>query len=157
MQVDRLLSASKTSPAETRSNNSGRYALLKSRIPCIHLPVQWPTYHWLNQIQTDFCAVLMAKMADSWLLDERRAHFVNNCYNIPLLITVDFPYVLSPQYPSNKWINFAYRLPFTLAQLQWKHRSGCCVATPGAVAALKAMAGPGSVINISLSGVCVQT
>ena len=33
MQVDRLLSASKTSPAETRSNNSGRYTLLKSHIP----------------------------------------------------------------------------------------------------------------------------
>ena len=33
MQIDRLLSASKTSPAETRSNNSGRYTLLKSHIP----------------------------------------------------------------------------------------------------------------------------
>ena len=30
MQVDRLLSASKTSPAETRYSNSGRYTLLKS-------------------------------------------------------------------------------------------------------------------------------
>ena len=34
MQVYRLLSASKNSLAETRSNNSGRYALLKSHIPC---------------------------------------------------------------------------------------------------------------------------
>ena len=33
MQIDRLLFASKTSPAETRSNNSGRYTLLKSHIP----------------------------------------------------------------------------------------------------------------------------
>ena len=30
-------------------------------------------------------------------------------------------YVLSRQYPSNKWINFAYRLPFPIALLQWKH------------------------------------
>ena len=34
MQVDRLLSASKTSPAETCSYNSRRYTLLKSHIPC---------------------------------------------------------------------------------------------------------------------------
>ena len=33
MQVDGLLSASKTSPAETLSNNSGRYTPLKSHIP----------------------------------------------------------------------------------------------------------------------------
>ena len=33
MQIDRLLPASKTSPAETRSNNSGRCTLLKSHIP----------------------------------------------------------------------------------------------------------------------------
>ena len=33
MQVDRLLSSSKTSPAETRSNNSGSYTLLNSNIP----------------------------------------------------------------------------------------------------------------------------
>ena len=32
MQVDRLLFASKTSPAETRSSNSGRYTLLKSHL-----------------------------------------------------------------------------------------------------------------------------
>ena len=34
MQVDRVLSASKTSPAETCSYNSRRYTLLKSHIPC---------------------------------------------------------------------------------------------------------------------------
>ena len=34
MQIDSSLSASKTFPAETRSNNSGRYTLLKSHIPC---------------------------------------------------------------------------------------------------------------------------
>ena len=33
MQIDRLLSTSKTSPSERRSNNSGRYTLLKSHIP----------------------------------------------------------------------------------------------------------------------------
>ena len=35
MQVDRLLSAFKISPAETRSNMSGRYTLLKSHIPWV--------------------------------------------------------------------------------------------------------------------------
>ena len=35
MQIDRLLSASKTSPAETRSNNSGWYTFLKSHIPWV--------------------------------------------------------------------------------------------------------------------------
>ena len=38
MQVDRLLSASKTYPAETRSNNSGRYPLLKSHIHWVYRP-----------------------------------------------------------------------------------------------------------------------
>ena len=33
MQNDRLLFASKTSPSETRYNNSSRYTLLKSHIP----------------------------------------------------------------------------------------------------------------------------
>ena len=33
MQVDRFLSAFTTSPAETRSINSGRYTLLESHIP----------------------------------------------------------------------------------------------------------------------------
>ena len=36
MQLGRLLSASKTSPAGTRSNNSGRYTLVKSHIPWVH-------------------------------------------------------------------------------------------------------------------------
>ena len=35
MQIDRLLSASKTFSAETRSSNSGRYTLIKSHIPWI--------------------------------------------------------------------------------------------------------------------------
>ena len=33
MQIDRLLFEAKTSPTETRSNNSGRYSLLKSHTP----------------------------------------------------------------------------------------------------------------------------
>ena len=38
MQVARLLSAfEKTSPAETRSNNSGRYNLLKAHIPWVYV------------------------------------------------------------------------------------------------------------------------
>ena len=49
------------------------------------------------------------------------ADAVKEFYNIPLLITVDFPYVVSRQCPSNKWINFAYRLPFPMARSQWKH------------------------------------
>ena len=45
MPVDRLLSASKTSPAETRSNNSGRYTLLKSHIPSAQLKERWSHQH----------------------------------------------------------------------------------------------------------------
>ena len=38
MQLNRLLFSSKTSPTETRSNNSGRYTILKSHIPWVFLP-----------------------------------------------------------------------------------------------------------------------
>ena len=40
MQIDRLLSASKTSPAETSANNSGWYILMKSHIPLLYQPKQ---------------------------------------------------------------------------------------------------------------------
>ena len=38
MQLDRLLSASKTSPAETRSYNSGRYTQGISDLSKVYLP-----------------------------------------------------------------------------------------------------------------------
>ena len=44
MQVDKLPSVSKTSPAETRSNNIVRYTLLKSHIPRMEPPSNLYTY-----------------------------------------------------------------------------------------------------------------